>query len=169
MNEGPISSIIERPETIAIIGVDGTTKLLVLDVDGTIWHNDYRPDRQPPFVRLNATEVRTGDGETISIKQGMIGLLSQARDMNVTCSIASIGDPDIVLPIIQQFKLPTRFIHPQLGWDGKDVMIGEILRRFEAEDGISISDAEITFLDDEEKNLIEVGNRFPAARLVKVP
>jgi magnesium-dependent phosphatase-1 len=169
MNEGPVCSIIEHPESLAIIGIDETTKLLVLDVDGTIWPNEYNPDRQPPFVRLSANEVRTGGGETISINPGMMVLLHRALNRNIICSIASIGDPDVVLPIIQQFRLPIRFKHPQLGWDGKDAMIEEILRRLEAEDGTKVSDAEILFLDDEEKNLIEVGNRFPAARLVKAP
>jgi predicted phosphatase len=48
-------------------------------------------------------------------------------------------------------------------------MIEEILRQLELEDGIKISDAEILFVDDEEKELLKVGDRFPGAKLVKAP
>jgi hypothetical protein len=48
-----------------------------------------------------------------------------------------------------------------LGWDGKHVIIEG------ANDGTKVGDTEILFLDDEEQNLIEVGNRFQATGLVK--
>lgn len=85
------------------------------------------------------------------------------------CSIAGMGDPDVVLPLMERFGLPIKFKHPQLGLDEKDSMVEEILGELEAEDGIKISNLEVMFVDDDEKNLIEVGNRFPGARLVKAP
>jgi len=164
-----IELTIERPGSLAAVSIDDSTRLLVFDLDGTFWPNEFNPDRQPPFMRISRTEVRTGEGETLSLKTGLLELLNQARVRNVMCSIASMGDPDIVLPLIEQFGFPIKFRHSQLGWDGKDSMVEEILRVLEAEDGIKVSNLEVMFVDDDEKNLLEVGNRFPGARLVKAP
>lgn len=172
-NPGSLSAVsielmIERPGSLAAVSIDDSTRLLVLDLDGTIWSNEFNPDRQPPFMRISRNEVRTGEGETLSLNTGLLELLNQARVRNVVCSIASMGDPDIVLPLIERFGLPIKFRHSQLGWDGKDSMVEEILV-LEAEDGIKVSNVEVMFVDDDEKNLLEVGNRFPGARLVKAP
>ncbi len=161
--------MIDHPGSLAAIKIDETVKLLVLDVDGTLWTNSFDPGRHPPFKRIGSNEIVTGDGEIIRLSPGLLELLNQANEKGVMCSLASIGDPDVVLGIVEQFQLPTKFIRPQLGWNGKDAMIEEILRQLELEDGIKISDAEILFVDDDEKELLKVGDRFPGAKLVKAP
>ncbi|MGQ9513775.1 MAG: magnesium-dependent phosphatase-1 [Thermoproteota archaeon] len=161
--------MIDYPSSLASIKIDETIKLLVLDVDGTLWKNNFDPSRHPPFTRTESGDVVTRDGEVIRLNPGLLELLNQADERGVICSLASIGDPDIVLSIIEKFQLPTKFVRPQLGWNGKEVMIEEILRQLELEDGIKISDTEILFIDDDEKELIKVGERFPGAKLVKAP
>ncbi|MBO3802543.1 MAG: magnesium-dependent phosphatase-1 [Candidatus Brockarchaeota archaeon] len=161
--------MIDRPSSLAAVKIDETVKLLVLDVDGTLWVNSFDPGRHPPFRRIDANEIVTGDGEVIRLSPGLLELLNQAGEKGVVCSLASIGDPDVVLGILEQFKLPTKFVHPQLGWNGKDAMIEEILRKLELEEGMKISDAEIVFVDDDEKELAKVEARFPGAKLVKAP
>jgi len=159
--------MIDYPSSFADIKIDETIKLIVLDVDGTIWENSFNPNRNPPFTRTESGDLLTGDGEVIKLNPGLLELLNQAKEKGVICSLASIGDPDIVLSIIEKFQL--KFVYPQLGWNGKDVMIEEILRKLELEDGIKLSDTEILFIDDDEKELMKVGERFPGAKLVKAP
>jgi magnesium-dependent phosphatase-1 len=159
--------MIDYPSSFADIKIDETIKLIVLDVDGTIWENSFNPNRSSPFTRTESGDLLTGDGEVIKLNPGLLELLNQAKEKGAICSLASIGDPDIVLSIMEKFQL--KFVHPQLGWNGKDVMIEEILRKLELEDGIKLSDTEILFIDDDEKELMKVGERFPGAKLVKAP
>jgi predicted phosphatase len=63
--------MIDFPGSLEAIKIDETVKLLVLDVDGTLWTNSFDPGTHPPFKRIGSNEIVTGDGDIIRPSPGL--------------------------------------------------------------------------------------------------
>lgn len=126
----------------AIGGRPGTLKLLVLDLDETLWEGIAieDPDR--------ITELRPGVRE----------LLEELDRRGILLSIASKNNPADALAILDRLGIRDLFLYPQIGWGPKSAGIRAVVSK------LNIGMDAVGFADDSAFERAEVKASLPAVR-----
>lgn len=111
-------------------------KLIVWDLDETIWNGKY-----------------VYDGENIVIKPKIKHILSELDNRGFLQSISS-RNPSDVLDLVEKLEIRKYFILPQISWQTKDIMIGKLITI------TNILPKDIAFIDDDPFNLDIVKTKF---------
>ncbi|MGC8630992.1 MAG: magnesium-dependent phosphatase-1 [Thermoprotei archaeon] len=136
-------------------------KLVVLDLDGTVWDYAKTSSDLPEPIRVDGDRVTAGDGTTLRLRDGLRGFLAACAEKKVFVSVASWNNPTLPTKILEALGLIGYFIHPKLEpHPYKEVMIKSILDDLK-KDGISISPEETVFVDDREVMVERVKQYFP--------
>ncbi|WP_210318242.1 HAD-IIIC family phosphatase [Aureimonas endophytica] len=120
-------------------------KLLVTDLDGTLWAGTLGED---------------GAG-ALRLHRPYAAALRRLSDRGIVLAIASRNDPrdlDASFAAHPDWPLGTRdFAATALGWDDKEVLVAEALRR------LGLAAEHMVFVDDDAVNCARVASRFPDA------
>lgn len=131
-------------------------KLIVLDVDRTIWSHHNSSDLVPPFKLLSTNLVKDRYGSKVRLNEKLREFLEFSRKKGLLLSIASWNEPENVLELLSMFSIVNYFVFPTIEpHPNKSHMIQKIISNL-GEKGIRISPEEILYIDDRDIHLREV-------------
>lgn len=112
-------------------------KCVVWDLDETLWDGTL----------LESEQVR--------LKPGMKEILHTLDERGILQSVCSKNDYNHAMTALKERGLDHLFIYPQIGWDAKSILIGNIQRE------LNIGFDSILFIDDQMFELDEVNSVHP--------
>jgi len=137
-------------------------KLVILDLDGTVWDYAKTSSDLPEPIRVEGNTVTAGDGTTLRLRDGLRDFLAGCAEKKVFVSLASWNNPTLPTKILKALGLIDYFVHPKVEpHPYKEVMIKGILDEFK-KDGIGVSPEETVFVDDREVMVERVKQYFPS-------
>ncbi len=132
-----------------------TLRLLMLDLDRTVWDHPDVTSTSPPYVKVG-DHVVDGRGEHIRLLPGVPDLFRWAASHGVALAAVSWNDPAKALAVLDAFSLTPYFRylyiepHPM-----KHVLIGRLIERYVAEGGPK-NFAEMLYIDDKDVHVYDV-------------
>jgi FkbH-like protein len=112
-------------------------KCIVWDLDNTIW---------------NGTLI---EGDELTLRPGIVGLLKHFDERGVLMSIASKNDREPAVAQLKEFGIDEYFLYPQIDWLPKSHKIRKIAQQ------LNIGLDAIGFIDDNPFELAEVSKALP--------
>ncbi|MFP3220498.1 MAG: magnesium-dependent phosphatase-1 [Candidatus Marsarchaeota archaeon] len=137
-------------------------KLVVLDLDGTIWDYPKTSSVLPEPITVQGDAVVAADGTRLLLRDGLRDFLKACAERGVLVSLASWNSPNLPVKMLSALGLMGYFAHPKLEpHPYKELMLKEILEDFNGE-GVRISPEEVVFVDDRDVMVQRVKERFPS-------
>ncbi len=130
-------------------------RLLMLDLDRTVWDHPDVTSTVPPYVRVSDA-VLDGRGETIRLLPGIVELLSWAAASGVAVAALSWNEPAKATAVLNAFSLARYFRyvyiepHPM-----KHAMVSRLIERYVSEGGTK-NFAEMLYIDDKDIHVHDV-------------
>lgn len=139
-------------------------RLLVLDLDGTLWDHEDASRLVPPLERSGDC-VRDPYGETLCLFPGVRGFLEWAKERFIL-SIASWNVEDFVRPILEELDLWEYFTFPKIeGHPNKADMIERTVLQLE---NLGYTIDNVIYVDDRDIHLREIQKRLPEVEFIQM-
>lgn len=138
-------------------------KLLILDLDKTLWSHPDITMTSPPYLRVSDDGITDSRGEAITLNPCAAKLLETAKSRGIILAVASWNDPEKAVRALEAFNLKDYFQiivvepHPE-----KDEMVRKILRE------LVIEAKEAVFVDDNPAMCELVSRTFPSLKVLNV-
>lgn len=123
--------------TIAAAEERKTIKLLVWDLDNTLWHGTLL------------------EGDNLRIREGLVATLKALDERGILHSVASKNDHDLAMAKLKEAGLEEYFLYPQVNWNSKAANIRSIVG------SLNIGMDTVAFIDDEPFEREEVKHTLP--------
>ncbi|USH00557.1 magnesium-dependent phosphatase-1 [Thermococcus argininiproducens] len=137
-------------------------KLLILDLDGTLWDH-YDASRLTPPFKVNRNELVDSYGNKLRLFEGAREFLEWAKD-RFLLSIASWNVEELVRPILEEFGIWHYFVFPKIeNHPNKADMILRTLKQLQT---IGYEINEVIYVDDRTLHLEEVKRAIPEIKFV---
>ncbi len=145
----------------------GKVKIVVFDVDDTLWHGVDDPRAIGRFQCIDARQVSDGDGHAQEIVPNAREVLEKLRSRGYRLALATMGPEDQVRLFTRAFGIERYFDFDLSAFDREDKAdkIERILLKA-ASDDPDIAPSQLVFVDDNQGYLAAVNARFPDARCV---
>lgn len=141
-------------------------KLVILDLDKTVWDHEDATSLKPPFIKHSSDKVVDSEGTVVKLNSGVKSFLETCNAVGIRVSIASWNKPKVTFELLNEFGLLKYFQNPVIEFHPeKDRMIDKILKRFKRQ-GRNFKQDEIVFVDDNPDMLAKVKMRFPKMRTI---
>lgn len=128
-------------------------KLVVFDLDQTLWNYDNASDLRLPLQNIGPDSLKDSKDSVVTLFKGVRDLLMGLKAKNIRMSVASWNDPPPVTEVLKLLNIKDYFEYPQIEWDRpKAEMIRTIVTHLKR-DGVSIRSDEILFVDDSNDHL----------------
>lgn len=127
-----LTEIKEELSAIEEVGSDQVVKLVVWDLDDTLWDGTL------------------ADGHELVLKQSRADFVKQSRNHGLINSICSKNDPDAASSVLNEFGLGDCFIMPQIAFEQKGWRIKRLI------ENLQLREKNCLFIDDNPLNLNEV-------------
>ena len=114
-----------------------TIKLLVWDLDNTLWHGTLL------------------EGDNLRIRDGLVPTLKALDERGILHSVASKNDHDLAMAKLREVGLEEYFLYPQVNWNSKAASIRSIV------ESLNIGMDTVAFIDDEPFEREEVKHTLP--------
>jgi FkbH-like protein len=114
-----------------------TIKLLVWDLDNTLWHGTLL------------------EGDNLRIREGLVATLKALDERGILHSVASKNDHDLAMAKLKEAGLEEYFLYPQVNWNSKAANIRSIVG------SLNIGMDTVAFIDDEPFEREEVKHTLP--------
>ena len=114
-----------------------TIKLLVWDLDNTLWHGTLL------------------EGDNLRIREGLVATLKALDERGILHSVASKNDHDLAIAKLKEAGLDEYFLYPQVNWNSKAANIRSIV------ESLNIGMDTVAFIDDEPFEREEVKHTLP--------
>lgn len=125
-----------------------TVKLVILDLDRTLWDYHNVTELRAPFTAIDAQTVADATGVQVRLQPGARELLDTLRERGILISIASWNEPAPAFAILEALRLRDYFVHPKVEFHPyKERMVSDLVRELSAE-GIHVRPEEILYVDD---------------------
>lgn len=125
-----------------------TVKLVILDLDRTLWDHHNVTELRAPFTRIDAQTVADATGVRVRLLPGARELLDTLRERGTLISIASWNEPAPAFAILEALGLRNYFVHPKVEFHPyKERMVSDLVREV-SEDGVHLRPEEILYVDD---------------------
>ncbi|WP_456423358.1 magnesium-dependent phosphatase-1 [Thermococcus sp.] len=139
-------------------------RLLVLDLDGTLWNHGDASRLSPPY-RFSGDCLFDSKGERLCLFPGVREFLEWAKGKFIL-SIASWNVEEIVKPILEGFGLWDYFLFPKIETHpDKGDMILRTVRDLENA-GYTVGD--VIYVDDRDIHIDGVKSVFPSIRFIRM-
>lgn len=125
-----------------------TIKLVILDLDRTLWDHHNATELRAPISRIDAQTVTDATGVRVRLQPGARELLDTLRARGILISIASWNEPAPAFAILERLGLRDYFVHPKVEFHPyKERMVSDLVHELSAE-GIHVRPEEILYVDD---------------------
>lgn len=114
-----------------------TIKLLVWDLDNTLWHGTLL------------------EGDNLRIREGLVATLKALDERGILHSVASKNEHDLAMAKLKEAGLEEYFLYPQVNWNSKAANIRSIV------ESLNIGMDTVAFIDDEPFEREEVKHTLP--------
>ncbi len=139
-------------------------RLLILDLDKTLWDHYDASQLVPPF-RTHGTELIDALGNKLKLFDGVVEFLDWAKERFVL-SIASWNVEKLVRPILEEFNIWHYFVFPKIeNHPDKADMIVRTLQELK-NSGYEIE--EVIYIDDRTLHLDKIKKRTPDIRFIQM-
>lgn len=139
-------------------------KLLVLDLDGTLWDHEDASRLVPP-LRVAGDKVVDAYGEELTLFPGVRDFLEWAKG-RFLLSVASWNLEEFVRPILEAFGLWGYFLFPKIeGHPDKASMIERTLLELKSA-GYAVDG--VIYVDDRTLHVDEVVNAIPDLKFIQM-
>jgi magnesium-dependent phosphatase-1 len=145
----------------------GKVKIVVFDVDDTLWHGVDEPRAVGRFQRVGDRLVSDGDGHAQELVPNTREALEKLDSQGYRLALATMGPEDQVRLFMEAFGIDRHFDFGLSAFDREDKAdkIERILRKA-ASDDPDIAPSQLVFVDDNQGYLAAVNARFAEARCV---
>lgn len=131
-------------------------KLVILDLDRTLWDHHNVTELRAPFTRRDAETVADATGARVRLLPGARELLDALRERGILISIASWNEPAPAFAILEALGVRDYFVHPKVEFHPyKERMVSDLLRELSA-DGVHVQPEDILYIDDRALHLRRV-------------
>jgi magnesium-dependent phosphatase-1 len=142
-------------------------KIVVFDVDDTLWHGVDDPRATGRFRRIGDRLVSDGDGHAQEIVPNAKEVLEKLRSLGYRLALATMGPEDQVRLFTEAFDIEQYFDFGLSAFDREDKADKiELILRKAVSDDPDIVPSQLVFVDDNQGYLAAVNARFPDARCV---
>lgn len=138
-------------------------RLLILDLDRTLWSHSDITTTSPPYRRVSEDSIVDSSGEEIRLNPCARELLEGAKARGLLLAVASWNDPRPALAALEALGLTGYFdaivVEPH---PFKERMISRILAQ------LSVGEGEAVFVDDNPAICERVRSAMPGLRVVNL-
>ena len=115
-------------------------KLVVFDLDGTLWDHEDASQLIPPLKKLSEDVIVDSKGERLRLHPNVRRILSKLKEIhNVILAVASWNKPDRVKPILKLLSIKEYFDYIVIEFtDRKDLMIRRIVKQIEKDRNVRL-------------------------------
>ncbi|ALM75060.1 magnesium-dependent phosphatase-1 [Thermococcus barophilus] len=139
-------------------------RLLILDLDGTLWDHEDASQLVPPF-EVHDDTVIDAYGNKLSLFPSVREFLEWAKDRFIL-SIASWNMEELVRPILEALGLWDYFIFPKI--ENHPDKASMILRTVEQLKSIGYEVDEIIYIDDRTLHLQDIKREIPNVKFIQM-
>ncbi len=133
-----------------------TVKLVILDLDRTLWDHHNVTELQAPFTGIDAETVTDATGVRVRLQPGARALLDTLRERGILISTASWNEPAPTFAILETLGLRDYFVHPKVEFHPyKERMVTALVQEL-SEEGVRLRPEEILYVDDRALHLRRV-------------
>ncbi len=141
-------------------------KLVILDLDKTIWDHEDASSLKPPFKKRSNDEMVDSEGTIVKLNSGVKKFLRTCKDLGIYVSLASWNKPIVAIQLLDKFEILGYFQNPVIEFHPeKDRMVNKILNKFKNK-GLNFRQGEIAFIDDNPDMIAKVKAKFPKIKTV---
>ncbi len=141
-------------------------KLVILDLDKTVWDHEDASSLKPPFKKHSSDEVVDSEGTIVKLNSGVKSFLEICNAVGIHVSIASWNKPIVAFKLLNEFGILKYFQNPVIEFHSeKDLMIEKILKKFKRQ-GQSFNQNKIVFVDDNPNMIAKVKMKFPKIKTI---
>lgn len=137
-------------------------KLLVLDLDKTLWDHYDASQLVPPF-RIHDTELIDSLGNKLRLFNGVLEFLEWAKERFIL-SIASWNVEELVEPILEEFNIRDYFVFPKI--ENHPDKADMIFRTIQELKSVGYEIEEVLYIDDRTIHLDEIKKRIPNMKFI---
>ncbi len=135
--------------------------ILFLDLDGTFWDNLNVSNTTLPFERVSQYTIRDRNGETLTIKPGVLSFLEWVKQNGGVTSTCSWNEPDIAISALKALDVADKFDYQEIDPEPrKDLLMLDLVNRL-GQNGDSIPQENIFYLDDRDIHMQEIRQHLP--------
>ncbi|HDD33747.1 MAG: magnesium-dependent phosphatase-1 [Thermoprotei archaeon] len=137
-------------------------KLIIFDLDGTLWDHPDVSSTSPPYQRIERDEIVDSRGERIRLRPCVRRLLEELRARGFRLAVASWNFPGPALRalealgLLQLFDVVVVEPHPN-----KSSMLEKIFRE------VKVKEGEALFVDDNPAIIEGVRRRYPHLKIIR--
>jgi len=143
-------------------------KLVVLDLDGTLWDHLDASSLKPPFKLVSRDVVEDSRGCRLRLYPGVREFLRYVKGLGVALAVASWNDPSIVMPIMDALGLTQYFNYVGIEYHpGKHLVIAKIVEWYRRSLG-GIEPGEILYVDDRDIHIDDVRRYVGGVKFVRM-
>lgn len=137
-------------------------RLLILDLDKTLWNHYDASQLVPPF-RVHGNELTDSLGNKLKLFDGVVEFLEWARERFIL-SIASWNVGELVRPILEEFNIWDYFVFPKIeNHPDKADMISRTIQELKS---VGYEIEEVIYVDDRTIHLDEIKKKIPNIRFI---
>ncbi len=135
--------------------------LLFVDLDGTFWDHLNVSSTALPFERVSKFTIRDRNGETLTIKPGVLDFLGWARKNGAIISTCSWNEPDIAISALKTLQVENLFDYQRISPEPrKDLLIMGLISELGEMDE-NIPEEYVFYLDDRDRHMPEIREHLP--------
>ena len=145
-----------------------TVKLVILDLDRTLWDHHNVTELRAPFTGIDAQTVADATGVHVRLQPGARALLDALRERGILISIASWNEPAPTFAILETLGLRDYFVRPKVEFHPyKERMVSDLVGELSAE-GVRVRPEEILYVDDRALHLRRVRHAVGPVQTLQV-
>lgn len=135
--------------------------LLFLDLDGTFWDHLNVSGTKMPFERVSQYTIRDMNGETLTIKPGVLDFIEWAKRSGGIVSSCTWNYPEMALSALMALDVDRIFDYQEITPEGrKDLLMLDLLEKLD-KSGLEIPEENLFYLDDRDIHMENIRRRFP--------
>lgn len=140
--------------------------LLFLDLDGTLWDHLDVSATNPPYYRVSQDTIRDSNGDTLTLKPGVIQFILWTRSNGGILSSCSWNKPDIALSALEALGVSDLFDYHRISPDPrKYLLIADLLSEMHHR-GIDIPQKLVFYIDDRNIHMDDIHEKLPHVNFI---
>lgn len=140
--------------------------LLFLDLDGTFWDHLDVSATSPPYSRVSQDTIRDSNGETLTLKPGVIQFIHWARSNGGILSSCSWNKPDIALGALEALGVSRLFDYQRISPDPRKYLLIADLVSDLHQRGTDIPQKLVFYIDDRNIHMGDIHEKLPDVNFI---